>query len=394
MSMQVRTFAVLLGVAVLGVLYTPRSVEGATVVVGDPATCPGAKVTTIQAGVNAATPGETIRVCPGTYVEQVIINKAVDLEAENGAILMPSQMQGNATSLVDASPIATAILVTDATGVAISGLVVDGTNSGISECSPVLMGILYQNASGTVDHVTVRNFKLNGAALNGCQSGLAIFVQSGEGGSSNVTVENSTVHDFQKNGITANEVGTSATIIRNVVTGLGPTMGAAQNGIQVGFGAGGSISSNTVTNTIWSPCTAVSTCEAVATNILVDQSDGVQITENVAGINNVGIFVAANQADIERNRTFATSVFDGIHVEGNQGTVDNNDIFNGAESGIFISGNNNVVEHNTITEAAVGILLASGSSGDLVQDNRFFGTAVEVQDPSVPKLSKIISPVR
>jgi len=74
-----------------------------------------------------------------------------------------------------------------------------------------------------------------------------------------------------------------------VVTGIGPTTGAAQNGIQIGFGAGGAISGNTVTNNLWSPCTAVDTCAAVATNILVTQSDGVEITDNRAGISQVGI---------------------------------------------------------------------------------------------------------
>jgi nitrous oxidase accessory protein NosD len=38
--------------------------------------------TTIQAGVNAAPPGDTVKVCPGTYTENVTVNKALIL---NGA---------------------------------------------------------------------------------------------------------------------------------------------------------------------------------------------------------------------------------------------------------------------------------------------------------------------
>jgi len=241
--------------------------------------------------------------------------------------------------------------------------------------------------------VTLRNFRL-GPGFGGCQSGLGIFVQSGGGGISRVSIDKCTVHDFQKNGITANEVGTEVTIRGNVVTGIGPTTGAAQNGIQIGFGAGGSIDGNTVSNMVWSPCVSVKTCAAVATNILVTQSDGVEVTENTVGISQVGIFVHGNQGEVETNETFASSVFDGIRIEGDQGEVRSNHVFNGAEAGVFIAGNNNLVEHNTITEAAIGILKASGSSGNLIQGNRVFGTPIAVQDPSTSTLSEIISPVR
>jgi nitrous oxidase accessory protein NosD len=121
--------------------------------------CPTAGYTSIQAAVTAASPGDTIRICPGVYVEQVSIDKSLTLSAENGAILMPSSLQSNSTSLYDGSPLAVALLVTNTTGVTISGLIVDGTNNAISDCAPDLFGIAFQNASGTIEHSTVRNFK-------------------------------------------------------------------------------------------------------------------------------------------------------------------------------------------------------------------------------------------
>ena len=48
------------------------------------------------------------------------------------------EMHLTATSLFDAAPIATALLVADTTGVSISGLTVDGANNGISGCAPDL----------------------------------------------------------------------------------------------------------------------------------------------------------------------------------------------------------------------------------------------------------------
>ena len=373
------------------VAMPPRGAQ--LVVDDDKVECPNAGFTHIQDAVDAASPGDEIRICKGIYVEQVAIRKPLKIDADNGAILIPSAMQANTTSLFDAAPIATALLVADTTGVSISGLTVDGVNSGISQCAPDLIGISFQNASGELDRIAVRNFKL-AASLNGCQSGTGIFVQSGNGGVSKVEIDHCTVHDFQKNGITADEKGTVTIIRRNVVTGIGATTGAAQNGVQIGFGAAGSILDNVVTNNVWAPCTAVTTCTAVATNILVTQSDGVEVSGNTAGISQVNIFVHGNNAEIERNETFATAVFDGIRSQGDQSRVRQNHVFNGAESGIFLSGNSNVVTDNVITEAAIGVLKETGSSGNIIARNRFFNTPVAVQDPQFIDAAKLISPKR
>jgi len=370
------------------------SAHGAQLVVDDDKVqCPSAGFTRIQDAIDAASPGDEIHICKGIYAEQIKIGKPLDIDADNGAVLMPSAMQANTTSLFDAAPIATALLVAGTTGVSISGLTVDGANNGISQCAPDLIGISFQNASGALARIAIRNFKL-AASLNGCQSGTAVFVQSGNGGVSKVEIDHCTVHDFQKNGITADEKGTVAIIRRNVVTGIGATAGAAQNGVQIGFGAAGSILENVVTNNVWAPCTAIATCTAVATNILVTQSDNVEVSGNTAGISQVNIFVHGNNAAIEHNQTFATDVFDGIRVHGDQSRARQNHVLNGAESGIFLSGNNNVVTDNVITEAAIGVLKETGSSGNIIAGNRFFNTPAPVQDPQFIDVAKIISPKR
>jgi nitrous oxidase accessory protein NosD len=78
----------------------------------DKVDCPNARFSHIQDAIDAASPGDEIHICKGIYVEQIKIGKPLDIEADDGAILMPSSMQANATSLFDAAPIATALLVT------------------------------------------------------------------------------------------------------------------------------------------------------------------------------------------------------------------------------------------------------------------------------------------
>jgi hypothetical protein len=362
-------------------------------VVSNTAACPHAQYTKIQDAINAASAGDEIVICDGIYAEQLSINKSLDIDADSGAFLVPASIQQNATSLATGNAIAAAVLVSGATNVSISGLTVDGINNGITECAPRLIGVYFQNSSGSLRHAAIRNFTL-GAALNACQSGTGVFLESGGGQTSDVEISDCSIHDYQKNGITANESGTTAKIHNNVVTGIGPTPGAAQNGIQIGFSAGGAIRENVVANNVWSPCTAVASCVAVATDILVTQSDNVRVTDNTAGISQVGIFVDGNNAEVRNNKVFAASVFENIRLQGNGNRAAENTVFNGGDADIYVQGNNNSVVRNSISEAPIGILEAMGSAGNQFAGNSFFNVSVTIQDPAATNLSKRVVPDR
>jgi len=347
------------------------------------AACPDAQFSKIQEAVDAASsPGTVIRICPGTYPEQVSITKALSLQGENGVVIEPSHVGGDTMSTFSGASLAPIILVKDTTDVDIRDVIVDGASNDITACGPDFIGILYQNASGEVARVAVRNVKLS-TTLNGCQSGSAILIQSGGGKTSVVGVKSSSIHDYQKNGITANEVGTQVQIEDNVVTGVGPTTGAAQNGIQIGFGAGGSITKNTVANHIWSPCVSLASCDVTfAVDILVFESDGVSVEQNVAGISQRGIDIVANHAHVVQNQVFDTLTLDGIKLTGNDNDATDNSITHSDRAGVFIDGDNNNVRRNRINEAAFGVLKVAGSTSNIIFFNNFSNATVIVQDPA------------
>jgi hypothetical protein len=392
MRRKVLWFVSALALLILLGATPPVGRAAAIIVVGQNSVlCPGAQFAKIQDAVNAASAGDSIQICPGTYNEQVSITKPLQLNGNNGAIMRPNNIVANSTGLASGQPIAAIILVQDTTGVIIRNVIVDGVDNGISECAPDLIGVFYRNASGELSHVAVRHVKLN-STLNGCQSGSAVLVQSGNGVNSVVAIEESSIHDYQKNGITANEVGTQVTIEGNVVTGLGPTMGATQNGIQIGFGAAGSIRHNTVANHIWLPCVSLESCAFKSDDILVFQSNGVSVHHNAIGVSQTGIAIVGDLGQVFDNDVFDSQIFDGVELIGNENKAERNQITHSDQAGVLIAGNENIVQQNTISESALGVLKVAGSVGNVIANNSYFNSPIKLQDP--PETPRKASPYR
>jgi hypothetical protein len=264
-------------------------------------TSPVGSYASIQAGVNAST-GGTVNAKAGTFSEQVSVAKAnltLDGAGIGSTIVKPASVVANTTSLYSGAPIATIILVNGVAGVTVKDLTVDGSSAAFNSDSPGYMGIFYRNASGTIDSSRVTGIFHPGAP--GAQSVIGIFAQSGGGGSSTVQVSHSTVDNYGKNGITCNEPGTACTISGNTVTGRGPVGAgnAAQNGIQVGFGATGTVDGNTVSNNSY-------TGDWSATNILV-YSANVGITGNHLNNGMLGLYYIDGSGTISGNTVSATS---------------------------------------------------------------------------------------
>jgi hypothetical protein len=376
----------------------------------------GTHYTTIQAAVTAAealaTP-RTVRVCPGTYTEQVVLTDSLTLEGvtngTNDLVVITPPSGGVAANTTDVcpgtysayctngTPIAAQILVENTTGVTISNLTVDGFGNQLPVCSSTdLMGILFQNASGIVDHVAARN-EVTGDTVNGCQTGKGIYIESSTG-SSTVTVENSSVHNYSKNGITARYPGTTLTATGNYVQGSGiQTNGAAQNGIELAFGASGTITTNNVIDNVWfcpetnaggNGCTNVSSASDI---LLYDAESDVSnaVNTNVVGNSNIPIgletgdeYGSAERSDgvyVKANKVFGTGYYDAIDLCSNGNDVTGNVIFNSAESGIHVDGGctgttgGDTVTGNIILETAcAGILVDSSTTSNTTTPNTYY----------------------
>jgi len=385
------------GILASGLILAAAPLFAQTVAVGN---CQPKKTSfpTIQQALNATPPGATIDVCPGPHPEQILVYQAVTLKGiasgNQGAAIITVPNGGllqNATSLATGAAIAAQILVQGATGVTITNITVDGANNGFNNgcADPDPIGIYYQNSSGTISHNTVLNEVLL-PANNGCQAGLGIFVQSGNGGSSTVTINNNNVANYQKNGITGNEAGTSVTLTANDVVGQGPTNGAAENSIQIGFGATGSITSNTVGSDVWAPDVFGDTGDAAA-GVLVYASPNVTIKSNNVSNTQFGIAIvsdptlgAADGATLTSNTVSATHLYDGIDLCSNSNIVTTNTINGSDEAAIHVddtctgASTGNMVTKNQINSACAGILSGPGASGNTTIPNTFYN-AVTLQ---------------
>lgn len=115
------------------------------------------------AGVAPLTPPITIKVCPGTYAEQVQISQALTLEgvvSGSGDQVLISVPAGGLTSTTSAIYSATLYPQVWVTGgpVNLSDITVDGTGA-TCPAGPAtyLAGIFYaSNSSGVINHVTTR----------------------------------------------------------------------------------------------------------------------------------------------------------------------------------------------------------------------------------------------
>jgi hypothetical protein len=115
------------------------------------------------------------------------------------------------------------------------------------------------NYGGKVNVANSTISQIGNAPFDGTQYGVGIFftTEATPGVAADVTakgtIKGNILHSCQKGGITVRGVGASATIERNMLTGVGHVDFIAQNGIQVSFGSSATVKGNTVSGHWYTP---------------------------------------------------------------------------------------------------------------------------------------------
>lgn len=203
---------------------------------------------TIQAAIDAASPGDIIQVAAGTYTEQVLINK--DNLTITGAGIGQTIIKSPATLAASfGTPGIKKAVVCAHTinNVNLSNLTIDGDGKG--NANAAFVGLAFWNAGGTVNDVNV--IGVRNTPFDGAQHGVAVYAYNDTGGPYTITINGMDIYDFQKNAMAL--MGTGLTIdLDNIdVTGAGPTSVTAQNGIQIGYGANGTADNCTIDGIVW-----------------------------------------------------------------------------------------------------------------------------------------------
>jgi hypothetical protein len=265
--------------------------------------CPTAQFTSIQAAVTAAAPGDTIRVCPGTYNEEVDIDKA-------GLKLWSTskhQAMIKAPPTIAASP-DKAIVRTGANDVWLERFTISGPGPG--PCDTLRFGVYVSNGSAHVkdNHVT----EIRDTPFSGCQNGVAVLAgRASMNQVGDVELVDNVIDKYQKGGVVIDNTGSSGLIQQNRVQGAGPTPVTAQNGIQVSRGADADLLQNIVLDNTYTLAPAFG-----ATGMLLFEAGaGVLVKQNYGARNddNVGTYTTAG-AVIEQNDLVASTFFDGIYM--------------------------------------------------------------------------------
>jgi Right handed beta helix region len=287
-------------------------VSTAATVSGGGTSCAAPGYNTIQAAVNAASPGQQIVVCAGTYTEQIQITKSVEISGIGTVTVQLPDSPANATTSCDAQLAAAnpgnppekdqdAISICGNVTVSLTGITVDAAWPA-GTCYDALYGIVAEGGA-TLRFTRSQIVAAGAVPLNGCQGGVGLQVGDSLANpqqTGHLVLSDSSVSGYQKGGIVVDGTGSTATIANAVVTGIGATTQLAQNGIQVGDGAGAQILDSHVSGNECSDapaCGPDSLAQAQAAGILVFSTDApVTVTGSDVSGNDIGFYDEADAA--------------------------------------------------------------------------------------------------
>jgi hypothetical protein len=320
---------------------------------------------TIQSAVDAAQPGDTVRIAPGTYVEQVSIGKDLKLTGTGAGVtiirapvtLVPGQT--GETSIVE---------IHGGASVALTRLSVRGPGSGTCENGPLNHGIhVLPDSQLDLSFASVTH--IHDTPLANCfRSGNAILTES-----SSASIRYTYVSAYQAAAVVI--VGGTATITHNIVSGPGKSTATTTGGIELVAGATGTVSYNIVSgNACGTPDFGCGPdfFEEFQQAGIAGGGAGTVISRNLLYDNQVGIYVGES-AELSENVLVNNHYF-GIALQDGSFTSRDDVVFGGV-------GGVAVIAAFADTTATLDDVKIAGTSGAAVQEFECCGFTATVIGP-------------
>jgi hypothetical protein len=220
---------------------------------------PGKPYATIQSAVEAASPGDTVKVYPGTYDEQVFINKDLNLQGYGDRTVIKPSSNGILAQHYTISwaggtkEVAGVIMADAASSVVVNKLKIDGGSiTDVPGGSNWVAGVSYRETGGVIDNVSVTNMTIGATGTD--VRGYGIVMYAGTAAVS-VEVKGCSISNYDKNGINAQGGQLTASIHDNTISGRGPLPDGdeVQNGILIIDNATGMVNNNKVSGNVYAP---------------------------------------------------------------------------------------------------------------------------------------------
>ena len=302
---------------------------------------------TIQAGVNAASPGDTVKVCPGNYPGAVTVNKTLTLDGAKAGV--DARNRGTSGESIVSAPGGGPAFTLAANNVTLDGFTIKSSDTGI-QTSPNFSGYLIQN------NVVTNN-------------SLGIYLNTGAGTQSEVrhnkiASNNASGTAVAGTGIYSDQGANNIVIDQNLFSNQ------QNEGINFASGTGINVHDNVMKDM---PNTAISFFSGV-TNSTIDHNTLTNASVNPNG--GSAIFIGGNDSTIGvTNNTITRPNFDGIAIRGTATgiTVQNNKVIRGGHDGISVtsttSGATTTTGNTLQRNANDGIFYGTGTAANHITNN-------------------------
>ncbi len=259
----------------------------------------------VQTEVADANAGDTVLMAPGTYVEQLKIAKNLTLSGAGTGTIVQSPASLAKSFSVAGGPANLPVVWVHNAQAALQSFEVDGAGQGNANYR--LDGVAYYDVGGTINGLKV--VRVRDQPFDGMQAGVGIYAYVDSSPAQSLNVTNNTVTDFQKTGIALGGAGLSVSVSGNTITGQGPTTLNAQNGIEVIYGAAGTIGpNNTISGISYTP----DNWDASSVLLYGPPSGAIIVTNNTITGGQAGVYDYGYPATVSGNTISSSQAATGV----------------------------------------------------------------------------------